>query len=84
MRNLIEGVFWVNPENEYNIQVTFTEGEEKEVSNIFTSWHTSGRGFDPAKNKHILIFKKRFPEKTDFEAEIEEIKQNTFLIKEVE
>ena len=83
MDSNLEGVYWNIGENEYNVQISFPKEKEDFIISRFQDWMFIGEGDDPKQKRKIVIFRKKFLNNQELQNTIQEIKNNTILLKEV-
>jgi len=83
MKQNLEGAYWNTGENEYNLQVSFYIEQKAFVLEKFQDWSYVGEGLDPKQNKSIIIFRRRFSDRSEIKRLARELRYNKILLKEV-
>jgi len=83
MNHNLEGVYWDVGNNEYSLQVSFTAEQKQYVLDRFQDWRHVGEGRDPKQNKNIIIFRKKFSDRSEIKRLARDLRYNKILLKEV-
>ena len=83
MKQNLEGVYWSIGENEYSLQLLFSASEKHFVLENFHDWKCVGEGRDPKQNKNIIIFRKKFSNRSEMKRLARDLRYNKILLKEV-
>lgn len=84
MNENLEGFYWKVGDNEWRLQISFSNNQKAHVLESFSSWSIAGEGNDPKENKNIKIFSRKFKNHSELEVFITELKSNNNIsLKEV-
>jgi len=83
MKQDLEGVYWKIGESEYNLQVSFSTEQKDFILESFHDWKYIGEGRDPKQNKNIIIFRKKFSDRSEIKRLARDLRYNKILLKEV-